>query len=82
MRKTIAAGLFGLMLGPTAPLVTGVAHAGCTGKVLQHTFRCDCNPGLHWDPGMNECMYDNPATIAVPQMPWPKSCVGGGVPGC
>jgi hypothetical protein len=55
MRKTVAAGLVRLMLGPTAPLVTGVAHAGCTGSVLQHTFQCDCNPGFYWDAGLREC---------------------------
>jgi len=53
MRKIIAAGLVGLMLGPTAPLVTGLAHAGCTGSLLQHNWRCDCNPGFYWNA--NEC---------------------------
>jgi hypothetical protein len=51
----VAAGLFAFLLGPITPLVTGVAHAGCTGSHFNHTWRCDCNPGFYWDPATVEC---------------------------
>ena len=54
-KKLIAAVVFAFLLSPTTPLVTGVAHAGCTGTPMNHTFHCDCNPGFYWDANMSEC---------------------------
>jgi hypothetical protein len=71
-KKLIAAGLVGLTFVLSAPLATGVAHAGCTGSVLQHNWRCDCNPGAYWDPSLNECQVTQAWIDAnAPRGPWP-----------
>jgi hypothetical protein len=49
-KKLIVAGLAGLtfVLLP-APLVTGVAEAGCTGSPVNNTLVCSCGDQAYWD---------------------------------
>jgi hypothetical protein len=71
-KKLIVAGLAGLTFVLPAPLVTGVAEAGCTGSPLNHTWRCDCNPGSYWDPSMGGCQVTQDWINAnEPRGPWP-----------
>ena len=77
MRKNlITAGLFAFLLGSTAPFVTGVAHAGCSGAPGSQSYVCDCSADSWWDTTKQRCLPKAPYIHPVPPGPFVCSTTG------